>query len=230
MRLSELIGPQESFHKALNLYERERYFRAQEVLKDIVLNYSGSAIIDSAKFYLGLTYFQMREYVTAADEFQRVQQLYPQSTVAASSQFYVALSYFKLAPSYALDQQYTIKALDEFQKFLEDYNDHSLEPEAQKYIDECRDQLARKQYAAALLYFKMNEYASCVLYTDIVLADYYDTRWAGAAQFLKAKCFIALKDDGRAAEELEKFLTKYPDRKEGAEARGLLASVRSRER
>lgn len=230
VRRAELLGPQESFRTALRLYERERYFRAQESLKDIVLNYSGSAIIDSVKFYLGLTYFQMREYLTAADEFQRVRQLYPQSPVAASAQFYVALSYFKLAPSYALDQQYTTKALDEFQRFLEDYQGHSLDPEAQKYIDECRDRLARKQYVASLLYFKMNEYASCVLYADVVLADYYDTRWAGAAQFLKAKCFIALKDDLRAAEELEKFLAKYPARKEEAEARALLASIRNRNR
>jgi outer membrane protein assembly factor BamD len=230
IRQTELLGPQVSFRKALHLYEREHYFKAQQVLKDIVLNYSGTAVIDSAKFYLGLTYFQLRDYLTAADEFQRLEQRYPQSPVAANAQFYVALSYFKLAPSYALDQEYTTRALDEFQRFLEDYGDHPLQPDAQKYIAECRDQLGRKEYAAALLYFKMNEYASSVLYADVVLADYYDTRWAGAAQFLKAKCFLALKDNARAAEELEKFLTKYPGRKENAMARAALADIRNQER
>ena len=38
------------------------------------------------------------------------------------------------------------------------------------------------------------------------------------------------KDDLRAAEELEKFLAKYPARKEEAEARALLASIRNRNR
>ena len=58
----EIPGPEESFRKAMNLFERERYYRAQELFRDIALNYSGSAIIDSTKFYLGLTYEQLEEY------------------------------------------------------------------------------------------------------------------------------------------------------------------------
>ena len=69
---------------------------------------------------------------------------------------------------------------------------------------------------------------SSVLYADAVLEDYYDTEWAPAAQFLKAKCFVALKNEPRAAEELEKYLAKYPGRQEEAEARALLASLRNR--
>ena len=224
----EIPGPEESFRKAMKLYNRERYYQAQELLKDIALNYSGSTIIDSTKLYLGLTYYHLHDYLTAADEFQRVRELYPTSTVAPTAQYYLAMSYLGLAPSYALDQKYTHKALTEFQRFLEDYGDHPWKQEAQEHLQECRDKLARKEYAAALLYYKMNEYASCVLYSDGVLADYYDTRWAGAAQLLKAKCYLALKDDTRAAEELEKFLAKYTGRKEETEARALLRDIRNR--
>jgi outer membrane protein assembly factor BamD len=228
VRQTDLPGPQESFRKAMALYERERYYKAQEILKDMVLNYSGAAIIDSVKLYLGLTYFQMREYLTAADEFQRLRQMYPQSPVAGEAQFQLALSYFKVAPAYPLDQQNTTKALDEFQRFLEDFENHPLKLEGQKYIEECRDRLAHKTYAASLLYFKVDEYASSVLYANAVLDDYYDTQWAGAAQLLKAKCFLALKNEARATEELEKFLTKYPGRKEEGRARALLAALHNR--
>jgi outer membrane protein assembly factor BamD len=228
VRKSDIPGPQEGFRKAVALYERERYFKAQEILKDMVLNYSGTSIIDSVKFYLGLTYFQMREYLTAADEFQRLRQMYPQSPIAGEAQFQLALSYYKLAPSYPLDQENTTKALNEFQRFLEDYENHPLKAEGQKYIEECRDRLANKVYASAFLYYKMNEYASSVLCADVVLDDYYDTQWAGAAQLLKAKCFLALKNDERAAQELEKFLTKYPGRKEEGQARMLLAAIHNR--
>jgi outer membrane protein assembly factor BamD len=224
----EIPGPEESFRKAMNLFERERYYRAQELFRDIALNYSGSAIIDSTKFYLGLTYYHMRDYLTAADEFQRVGQLYPTSPVAPTAQYYLAMSYLEMAPSYSLDQKYTVKALDEFQRFLEDYNDHSWKLEAQQRLEECRNKLARKEYTASLLYYKMNEYASCVLYSDEVLANYYDTKWAGAAQLLKAKCYLALKDDERAAGELKKFLAKYMGRKEEAEVRALLKDIRNR--
>jgi len=224
----EIPGPEESFRKAMNLFNRERYYQAQELFKDIALNYSGSAIIDSTKLYLGLTYYYMRDYLTAADEFQRVGQLYPTSPVAPTAQYYLAMSYLEMAPSYALDQKYTVKARDEFQRFLEDYNEHEWKLEARKRLEECRDKLARKEYAASLLYYKMSEYASCVLYSDEVLANYYDTKWAAAAQLLKAKSYLALKDDTKAAEELEKFLAKYTGSKEEAEARALLREIRNR--
>lgn len=229
VRRGEIAGPQESFRKALHLYQKERYLKAQEILKDIVLNYSGSAMIDSVKFYLGLTYFQMRDYLTAADEFERIRQVYPQSSIAGEAQFYLALSYFKLSPSYGLDQQYTTKALTEFQRLIDDFENHPLRLDAQQHIEQCRDKRARKEYTAAVLYYKMGEYASSVLYSDVILDDYYDTRWAPSAQFLKAKCFLSLKNKPRAAEELEKFLTKYPGRKEETEVRALLASLRNRE-
>ncbi|MFH1011112.1 MAG: outer membrane protein assembly factor BamD [bacterium] len=228
VRRAEIAGPQESFRKALHLYQRERYFKAQEILKDIVLNYSGSAIIDSVKLYLGLTYFQMRDYLTAADEFERIRQVYPQSPIAGEAQFHLALSYFRLAPVFALDQQYTAKALAEFQRLIDDFENHPLKLDAQKHIEQCRDKLGHKEYAAAVLYYKMGEYASSVLYTDVVLEDYYDTRWAPAAQFLKAKCFLSLKNQPRATEELEKFLTKYPGRREEMEVRTLLTGLRNR--
>jgi outer membrane protein assembly factor BamD len=228
VRQAEIPGPQENFHRALHLYQRERYFKAQEILKDVALNYPGSALIDSVKLYEALTYFQMRDYLTAADDFERIRQVYPQSAIAGEAQFYLALSYFKLSPSFGLDQTYTTKALTEFQRLIEDFPNHRLRPDAQRYIEECRDKLGHKEYASALLYYKLGEYASSVLYSDAVLEDYYDTSWAPAAQLLKAKCYIALKDDQHATEELEKYLVKYPGRKEDAEVRALLANLRSR--
>ncbi len=228
VRQAEIPGPQENFRKASRLYQGERYFKAQEILKDIALNYPGCAIIDSVKLYEALTYFQMRDYLTAADDFERIRQVYPQSAIAGEAQFYLALSYFKLTPAYGLDQQYTTKALTEFQRLIDDFPDHRLKLDAQRYIEQCRDKLGHKEYASALLYYKLGEYASSVLYADAVLEDYYDTEWAPAAQLLKAKCFIALKNDQRAAEELEKYLTKYPGRKEETEVRALLAGLRNR--
>jgi outer membrane protein assembly factor BamD len=197
--------------RAMELFNRERYYRAQALLRDITLNYSGSAVIDSAYFYLGRTSFELRDYLVAADEFKRVVTRFPSSTLAGDAAYYEALSYFELAPPYPLDQQYMTQSFDAFQRFLEDYSDHALKDSAYAYMTLAREQLGKKQYVAAELYFQIGEYASAILYAQAVLANYYDTSHAESAQFLIGKCYYYLKDWKRAREEFDNYLRRFPD-------------------
>jgi outer membrane protein assembly factor BamD len=223
----EIPTAQESWHKALDLFNRERYQRAQTVLKDIILNFSGSTIIDSAQFYLARTQYELRDYVDAADEFHKLISLYPSSGLAGAASFYEALSNYQLSPIYSLDQEFTIKSFDAFQRFLEDYPNHSYADSAYKYIALCREKLAHKEYAAADLYFNLDEYASAVLYADLVLSNYYDTSFADEAQFLKVRSYVSLKEWPRAKQELDTYVTKYPNGLHIGQAKSLLVSVTS---
>jgi outer membrane protein assembly factor BamD len=221
----ELPSAQESWQKALDLFERERYYSAQTLLKDIVLNYSGSSIIDSAQFYLARTSYELRDFIVAAEEFHRTGSLYPSSPLSGHASYYEALCNYQLSPQFALDQEYTNKAFDAFQRFLEDYPNHVLADSAYKYIGLCREKLARKEYAAADLYFTLGEYASAVLYSDQLLTDYYDTSFSESAQFLKSRSYFELKNWTRAKHELDTYLSKYEHGKHRARAEMMLARV-----
>lgn len=220
---SEPLSVDVAWQKAKNLYAREKYVRAQTVLKDIVLNYSGSAIIDSAQFYLALTSFQTEDYLVAADEFRKVAEQYPSSGLVGDALYYEARCYYEVSPPYPLDQTNTNKALQDFQRFLEEYPTHPLADSGYHYLDLTRTKLARKVYSAATLYFGLREYASAVLYADAVLDNYYDTPLAEPAQFLKARSFYALKTWDRARSELEMYLQKYPKGPNATRARDMLA-------
>jgi outer membrane protein assembly factor BamD len=196
---------------AMELFEHERYYRAQQLFQDIALNYSGSAVIDSAYFYLGRCSYELNDYLVAADEFHRVITRFPSSTLAGDASFYEALSYFQLAPCYALDQQFMTKSFETFQRFLEDYSGHALSDSAYAYMAEARERLALKAYRAAELYYQLGEYASAILYAKAVLADYYDTSQAEQAQFLIGKSYQRLKDWKRTYEEYENYLSRFPD-------------------
>ncbi|MBI5059698.1 outer membrane protein assembly factor BamD [candidate division KSB1 bacterium] len=205
-----VLPADEAWSRAMDLFRRERYYRAQQILRDITLNYSGSAFIDSAQFYLARTSFEQDDYIIAADEFHRLITQYPFSKLVGDAAYWEGRCYYEQAPSYALDQEYTTKAFDTFQRFLEDNAGHALTDSAYRYITFCREQLAHKEFAAAELYFRLQEYASAALYADIVLSDYYDTSWAESAQYLKARCFASLKDWPRARDESKAYLDRYP--------------------
>jgi outer membrane protein assembly factor BamD len=209
----------------MNLFHREKYFQTQQLLKDFVLNYSGSPQVDSAQFYLGRCTFELEDNLTAADEFKRVVSQYPFSKLVGDAAYWEARSYFEQSPAYGLDQTCTKQALDAFQRYLEDYAGHALNDSAYQYITQCRNKLARKEYSSAKLYYDLGEYASSVLYGDGILANYYDTQWAEPAQYLKARCFDALGNHTRARQEYETYLEKYPSGKHAGTARRALASL-----
>lgn len=225
------MGVDDAWRRAKTLFEKERYTKAQQVLRDIILNYSGSAIIDSAEFYLARTMFEIgTDYLSAADEFHKLQEQYPSSPLGGASQYWEARSYYEQSPSYQLDQTFTNKALQGFQRYLEEHPREALTDSGYYYLGRCRDKLAHKEYAAANLYFDLGEFASAISYADVVLANYYDTDWAGPAQFTKGRSYFELADWTRSKKELQIYLDKYPAGKFVVRARAMLAGAERSEK
>jgi outer membrane protein assembly factor BamD len=224
----QVLGPEVAWQKAKNLFAREKYLKAQQILKDITLNYSGAAIIDSVQFLLGRTYYELDEYLTAADQFHKMVEQYPQSALGGDASYWESRCYYEQAPGYQLDQDNTTKALQGFQRFLEEHPQHAMTDSAYKYLSLCRDKLAHKEYAAAKLYYDLGEFASSVLYADVVLANYYDTSWAGPSQFLKGRSFFDIQDWTRSQKELQAYVDKYPSGQFVLRAREMIAAANKR--
>jgi outer membrane protein assembly factor BamD len=153
---------------------------------------------------------------------------YPQSKLVGDAIYYGALSLYEESPVFPLDQDYTNRALRGFQRFLEDHPGHALSDSGYNYLAQCREKLARKEYAAAVLYRDLGEYASAVLYADVILDNYYDTSLAEPALFLKGRSFFALRDWERARKELQSYLDKYPDGRFALRARQMLSQATER--
>jgi outer membrane protein assembly factor BamD len=209
-RKGEIPSAQESLRRALAEFNNEDYLKAEEDFSAITLNYPGSVVVDSAEFYLAETHFALKEYILASDSYQRVITQYPHSALVSLSQFKIGVCYFRMSPFYALDQEYTTKAIEELQKFLEDYPNGEHKQEAEEYIHLCRQKLARKEYSAAILYFKMAEYSSAIIYLDDILNNYYDTSFAPLALYFKAESLQKSTRFDEAKEAFSLFLTKYP--------------------
>lgn len=207
-----------SWQRIMEKYDRGRYLDAADRLELFLINYAGSALADSAQYMLGECHFNMKEYIISANEYQKVFLQYPQSSLAPDAEYKMGLSYFKLSPKYSLDQEYTQKAIDTFQLFIEDYPNASLVDDATKRIGELREKLAHKEFFNGLLYQKMKEYPSARIYFDLVLNDYYDTPYAARAQYYKAKSFEREQEWEKAIEAYTAFLNKFGDNELAPEA------------
>lgn len=204
------MTPEDRLAYAIKLYQEEDYEEAVKEFDAIILQYPGSSIMDDAQYYLALTRFKREEYILAAYQFSKLIKSMPSSEFLADAQFMLADCYYELSPNFTLDQQYSKKAIEEFQVFIDIFPLNPKVAEAEKKIVELNDKLAMKEYEAAYIYNKMEYYDAAIKYYDSVLEIYHDTKYAPLALYNKINILVERKRDSEALSEAQKFIAKYP--------------------
>ena len=134
----------------------------------------------------------------------------PSSIFVSRAQFRRATCFYELSPNSILDQNYSRKAIDEYQAFLEYHPTDTLVSLAEQRINELNTKLAQKDFENGMTYMHMEYYKAATYYFDLVLDKYHDTQYAEPAYLKKAEALANRKKYGEAKEILEKFREKYP--------------------
>jgi len=205
------LTPEERFAKAKALFDNEDYLEAINEFTVITLQYQGSSFAPDAQYYLGECRFQRGEFLLAAYEYSVLKRSFPANQRVADAQYKLALCYYNLAPKSSLDQQYTRKAIDEFQSFIEYYPAHALAADADQKIKELNGRLAKKQYDSARLYARMAYYRAALASYDVVIEKYHDTEYAPLSYLGKAEILMARDRYTDASAEIERFLERFPN-------------------
>ncbi len=166
---------------AQKLFDKGDYSLAVEALAPFGTSGSGSTYVDEAVYLTGMSHLRMKDYSTAQGDFERLVRDYPESDSAASAQFRIGEAMWGQSRGPDFDQDFTLKALDQFLAFRRDHADHWLADAATKRIAEARSRLAVKLYRTADLYVKLKEYESAKRYFRDVLTEYSESPVYGDA-------------------------------------------------
>ncbi len=205
------LSVEDRFAKAKALFEKADYFDAINEFTVVTLQFQGSKFAADAQYYLGECRFMRGEYLLSAFEYGVLKRSYPASTRIPEAQYKLALSYYNLSPRPSLDQQYTAKAIDEFQSFIEYYPSNALAADADAKIKELNNKLAKKLYDAARQYVTLEHSKAAIKYYDDLIERFHDTDYAPLAYLDKVEVLIGRKRYAEAASELERFLARYPN-------------------
>ncbi len=219
------ISNEERMKVAEKMFNDGDYLDARTQFRIVILNSPGGSLSDKAQFYYAECHFKVKEYILAIAEYEKLVRMYANSEYVDDAQFQIGLSYYKLSPKAALDQTYTEKAVEEFQRFLEDYPSSSLVPRANEYMQKCRDKLAQKNFKNAESYRKRSLYRSALVYYDYVLDNYYDTKFAERSLWEKAECYRQLGEKEQAEKFYKLYLEKYPKSSKIDKAKDFLSSI-----
>ncbi len=208
-RIKATMTLEERLQVAQQLFEKKNYFEAKNQYRIITLSYSGSNLADQAQFYIGECHFGLKEYILAASEYERLLKIYPNSQWVDDAKYKLGLCYFQLSPKSSLDQEYTLKAIREFQEFLEEFRTSPLVPTVEEKLRQCREKLAQKVYAAAEQYYKLGYFDAAVIYFNTVLDKHYDSKYGPMAQFYLGESLRRMGKAVDAREAYQRMLDKY---------------------
>jgi outer membrane protein assembly factor BamD len=204
------LSAEERYELGMKAFKDEDYLAAIEEFKVVSLQYQGSKVADSTQFFMAESRYMREEYILAAFEYDILIRNMPSSIFVSRSRFRRATCFFELSPKSHLDQNYSRKAIDEYQAFLEYHPTDTLTPLAEERIVELNTKLAKKDYESGMTYMHMEYYKAATYYFDLVLEKYHDTQYAEPALLKKAEALTNRKKYADAKEAVDKFRAKYP--------------------
>ena len=205
--------------------QQHEYNVAIELLKTYVANNAGGADVDLAIEMLGEAQLRIKEWAEAQVQFERLLRDYPESDSAATASFYLAEALWGQSRGPAYDQEFTRKALEQYQTYLGAYPGHRLNGAAEMSIQRAYERLARKLVDAGNLYLKLQRPAPARVYFQRVLDEFPTT--AAAAD---AELGLALADEragkaDAAMATLRELGARYAGKPAGARAGKELARL-----
>lgn len=209
--VTRVMTVEERFAHAKALFDDEDYLDAINEFTIITLQFQGSAFAPDAQYHIGECRFQRGEYLLAAFEYSVVKRNYAASPRVPDAQYKIGLSYYNLSPKSSLDQQYTKRAIDEFQAFIEYSPGHPNAPDADMKIRELTTRLAKKQFDTARLYRTMEYYRAALFYYDDVIEKFHDTEFAPLSSIDKVELLISRNKYREAGVESKRFFERYPN-------------------
>ena len=175
------ISIQERFDLGLDNLDNEKYLKAQTDFKNVLIRGTGSDLGDDAQYYLGEAYFRNKEYLLAVAEYEKLTRRMGFSPFVEEARFKICEAYTIESPKYYHDQEYTEKALERYQEFLDDYPNSKFNDDVLSSIESLREKLSEKLYETGILYMKLEEYESAKMTFQMVMDQYYDTSFINFA-------------------------------------------------
>lgn len=188
------------------------YVDAIELLKTYVDNNAGSADVDHALYTLGDCYLHVHDWAEGAVQFERLLREFPESDSSAAASYRLGIAYDGQARPPDFDQEYTVKAIDQWRHYLDTYPGHSANDAAKHDIETARMKLATKLVETGDLYVKLRQLTAARVYYGRVESDYSDLPQLGEAWLGLARIDVLEHNKEAAIEKLKQVEERFAGR------------------
>ena len=156
--------------------------KAAEILTKVVENAPYGKYADVAQFRIGEAYKKQEFYEEALIAYQKLIDDHPQSPLAEDAKYQIALCTYYVSRDPYYNQDFTDKAIEEYENLIEITGDTELNKEAVETLERLREKRAKSSYETAKFYEKTKHYRSAIIYYKEIIKNYGDTSVAAEAR------------------------------------------------
>ena len=180
--LLKSTDPELKYDKAVEFMAAEKYDKAITLFTDVSSYYRNTDRSELIISYLAKASLAKKDYTTAGEYYKTYIKSYPRGRFIQEARFGLAYCYYMDSPDLRLDQSATIQAVNAFQNYIDLYPESDKVKDANKYLTELNDKLAKKELVNADLYYNLgtylgNNYLSAVVTADNALKKYPGTSY-----------------------------------------------------
>lgn len=154
---------------AMKYYNDANYSKAVQLFENLTMYYRGRDNAENVAWYYAESLVKFKDYYSAGFQYANFVRQFPYSERAEDALFMSAYCKYMESPEYSLDQKQTYEAIQAFEQYVERYPTSGHIPEINKYLDEMRAKLMKKDYEIAYGYYKIGSYnAAYVAFADFM--------------------------------------------------------------
>jgi outer membrane protein assembly factor BamD len=154
--------------------KKKKYDDAIETFEKVRDRYPYSEQAMLAQIKLADSYFYKKKYDEALQAYKEFEKLHPTNKGVPYCVYRQGLCYYRQRSTIDRDQTYTFKALQEFRRLKQKYPQSEYITKAEKYMAQCRKDLAEHEYYVAEFYYKTKRYKAALDRFQAVAQEYPD--------------------------------------------------------
>jgi outer membrane protein assembly factor BamD len=155
--------------------------KAVEILTKVVENAPYGRYADVAQFKLAEAYKKQEFYEEAVLAYQKIIDDYPNSPLAEDAKYQIALCTYYVSRDPYYDQEFTDRAIEEYQELIKKTSDIELYREANENLNQLREKKAKSAFGTARFYERTKHYRSAIVYYKEIVEKYENTSIAPEA-------------------------------------------------
>lgn len=216
------IPAEVSYNAGIAYLQQGDYRKATEKFQEVDTQHPYSEWARKSLIMTAYTSYSRGSYDDAVTSAKRYVTLYPGSEDAAYAQFIIGQSYFAQIPDVTRDQAITTKAMQAMSELTQRYPESPYAAEAQKKLDQAKDQLAGKEMEVGRYYLDRRQYIGAINRFKTVVTEYQTTRHIEEALERLTEAYFAMGIVDEAQTAAAVLGHNYPDSRWYKDAYALL--------
>ena len=193
-QLNKLFGiddggtAQELAWEGMDAYENGKYDKAIDKFQKLKDYYPFSKYAILAELKIADCHYHRQEYGEAIFAYENFEQLHPRNEAIPYVIYQIGRCYFDQINTPDRDQTSAQKALEAFQRLMQQYPQDPYAVRAAEHIDKCQKSLAGHAYVVGVFYYRTKHYKAALHRFMTIISDYPDVGYHQKALEYIAKC------------------------------------------